>query len=227
VASSAIPIVALYKGWKKDKTQGKIADTSDEILSDLSFALPVNPYEAFDASAVDREKLPKIDSSISLHSSNGKNLTNTLCQLPENEQGKNKQFNMELVRNVNETTEKSCQTDPVIIKTIQTFKSDKCTRSRSREAGPQYPNTSDYKRSFPSSKTLRLCKLQSRKKHWSFSQKFVPSRSSDLLHDQLFCGTYKAKKLEQASMDNSISSNTDNCSVPAAPTPTEKEIERR
>ena len=224
VARSAIPIVALYNGLKKDKEPDKVPDISDEIISDLNFTLPTNPYGVFGTPVINRGNVPAVDNVISLHHSKANNVSSVLCQQFEN--GHNNHENSAVSPCRNLKTEKSSQTDPVFIKTIQTFtrKPDKCTSTRKNNAPFPSLDLWDNHHSSPSSKSFRICRMLTRKKHRSFSYKFVPNTSNEMLHDALFCGSYKPRIHKHMCPDFCF---TDNGTVAAAPTPTEKEIERR
>ena len=223
-ARTALPIVALYNGWRKDiKDPEMIPDTSDEILSDKNFTLPANPYEVFGVSAA--------DSLITNQTLNGfkkiqHSKQNSLISKVFSEHSDG-QF-MSRIRDWRDSkSHKSSQTDPVIIKPVHSGHSvaDKFT-STSEDCKKLHQAAVANKGDSPPPKPSRMCKTKMLflKKHESFSHKFEPNVNSDLLHDDVYGGSYKPKKHECL---DSFRCYNDNDYVAAAPTPTEKEIERR
>ena len=215
--------MALYNGWRKDiKDPEMIPDTSDEILSDKNFTLPANPYEVFGVSAD--------DSLITNQAFNGFKKIHLSKQNPMISKVFSEHSDGQFLGRIREwrdnKSHKSSQTDPVIIKPLQSghSMSDKFTSTRDyckelhRAAGGNEDAS-------PPSKPSRMCKMLFLKKHESFSHKFEPNVNSDFLHDDVYGGSYKPKKHE--SLESFRCYNDNNTHVAAAPTPTEKEIERR
>jgi len=214
-------ILAFYNGWRKKRE--KVPETSDDILNDLNLTLAVNSCEVDDAlpgntlPAVNCQYDQTMNSFIRFQHSAQSTLTRgNNCQqsIHRHRNSYHKSFIADPSRHYK--NEKSSQTEPVVIKPIPF----KCNKSTSTQ-GTDFPTPTLSDSSSPAS--CRMYKMLTRRKHRSFSHKFVPSTNSDMLHGYLFCGSYKPRQHE--SMGNL--SFIDNVTVPAAPTPTEKEIERR